>query len=83
MNERIRDFLATRRPDGPCLVLDLDIVRDNYHAFAKSLPDTRVFYAVKANPAPAILNLLAELGSCFACVSVRAIERVLAAGACP
>lgn len=83
MNERIRDFLATRRPDGPCLVLDLDIVRDNYHAFAKSLPDTRVFYAVKANPAPEILNLLAELGSCFDCASVGEIELVLAAGAGP
>ena len=27
--------------------------------FAKALPDTRVFYAVKANPAPEVLSLLA------------------------
>jgi len=31
-------------------VVDLDVVRDNYLAFAKALPDTKVFYAVKANP---------------------------------
>ena len=36
-------------------------------SFAKALPDTRVFYAVKANPAPEILDLLARLGSCFDC----------------
>ena len=52
MTERIREFLRTRQGDGPCLVVDLDVVKDNYNAFAKALPDTRVFYAVKANPAP-------------------------------
>ena len=36
------------------LVVDLNVVRDNYQTFAKALPDTRVFYAVKANPAPEV-----------------------------
>src|ERR1700731_1408702 len=87
MTERIRDFLRRRRDegldDGPCLVVDLDVVRDNYQAFAKALPDTRVFYAVKANPAPEVLRLLAGLGSCFDTASVAEIEMVLAAGATP
>ena len=56
-------------------------MRDNYQAFAKALPDTRVFYAVKANPAPEVLSLLAALGSCFDTASVAEIEMVLAAGA--
>src|SRR5688500_6058959 len=80
MTERIRDFLRNRRDDGPCLVVDLDTVRENYNAFAKALPDTRVFYAVKANPAPEVLSLLASLGSCFDTASVAEIEMVLAAG---
>jgi ornithine decarboxylase len=87
MTERIRDFLRRRHEtgldDGPCLVVDLDVVRDNYRAFAKSLPDSRVFYAVKANPAPELLSLLASLGSCFDTASVAEIEMVLAAGATP
>jgi len=83
MTERIRQFLRDRRDDGPCLVVDLDVVRDNYQAFAKALPDTRVFYAVKANPAPEVLKLLAGLGSCFDTASVAEIEMVLAAGATP
>jgi ornithine decarboxylase len=81
MTERIREFLRNRREDGPCLVVDLDVVRDNYTKFARALPNTRVFYAVKANPAPEILRLLTLLGSCFDAASVAEIEMVLAAGA--
>jgi ornithine decarboxylase len=85
MTARIREFLHNRRDaredDGPCLVVDLEVVRDNYLAFAKALPDTRVFYAVKANPAPEVLALLSRLGSCFDTASVAEIDMVLAAGA--
>jgi ornithine decarboxylase len=81
MTHRIREFLRNRVDEGPVLVVDLDVVRDNYTAFARALPDTRVFYAVKANPAPEVLSLLASLGSCFDTASVAEIEMVLAAGA--
>jgi ornithine decarboxylase len=81
MTARIREFLKHRTQDGPCLVLDLDVVRENYQSFAKALPDTKVFYAVKANPAPEILMLLVELGCCFDVASVAETEAVLAAGA--
>ena len=83
MTDRILEFLRNRREDGPCLVLDLDVVRDNYTAFSKALPDTRIFYAVKANPDAQVLSLLASLGSCFDTASVVEIEQVLAAGATP
>jgi ornithine decarboxylase len=87
MTARIREFLRQRRESGQdtdaCLVVDLDVVRDNYTAFAKALPDTRVFYAVKANPAPEVLSLLASLGSCFDIASVAEAQMVLAAGATP
>jgi len=87
MSERIHDFLRRRRDegldDGPCLIVDLDIVRENYRAFAKALPDSRIFYAVKANPAPELLASLVSLGSCFDTASVAEIEMVLAAGATP
>ncbi|MGQ4273566.1 type III PLP-dependent enzyme [Terrihabitans sp. B22-R8] len=81
MTDRIKNFLASRRHEGPVLVVDLDVVRENYTAFARSLPDTRVFYAVKANPQPEVLRLLADLGSCFDCASVAEIRQVLSAGA--
>ena len=83
MTDRIQEFLRARREDGPCMVLDLDVVRENYNSFAKALPDTRVFYAVKANPDAQVLALLARLGSCFDTASVVEIEQALAAGASP
>ncbi len=48
-----------------------------------ALPDSAIFYAVKANPAPEILRLLASLGSNFDCASVAEIEMALDAGATP
>lgn len=81
--QRIRDFLATRRPEGPCMILDLDVVRENYEGFVKALPQSRIFYAVKANPAPEILRLLVSLGSSFDTATVAEIEMVLDAGATP
>ncbi|MAU98477.1 MAG: ornithine decarboxylase [Fulvimarina sp.] len=83
VTQRIIDFLATRRPDGPCLVVDLDVVEDNFRAFRRALPDSAIFYAVKANPAPEILRLLASLGSNFDCASVAEIEMALDAGVTP
>ncbi|WP_152048019.1 ornithine/lysine decarboxylase [Aureimonas psammosilenae] len=79
--QRIIDFLATRRPAGPCLVVDLDVVEANFNAFRRALPDSLIYYAVKANPAPEILRLLASLGSSFDCASVAEIEMAMDAGA--
>jgi ornithine decarboxylase len=83
MTARIREFLKRRKDEGPCLVVDLDVVRENYLAFAKSLPDSKVFYAVKADPAPEILKLLVSLGCCFDVASVNETQAALAAGASP
>jgi ornithine decarboxylase len=79
--QRILDFIAERRPEGPCLIVDLDVVADNYKALNRAMPASRIFYAVKANPAPQILSLLAGLGSSFDTASVAEIEMALAAGA--
>ena len=81
MTDRIHEFFRSEPQGDPCLVMDLNKVRENYQAFANALPDTRVFYAIKANPAPEILSLLADLGSCFDAASVAEVEMALTAGA--
>ncbi|MEM6763201.1 MAG: type III PLP-dependent enzyme, partial [Pseudomonadota bacterium] len=81
MTDRIINFLRTAKPEGPCLVVDLDVVRQNFQRFRRAMPDSRIYYAVKANPAPEILSLLAELGSSFDCASVPEIDMALMAGA--
>ncbi|HYH19494.1 MAG TPA: type III PLP-dependent enzyme [Azospirillum sp.] len=83
MTDKIARFFEERRPQTPCLVLDLDVVERNYHDLAEALPDARIFYAVKANPAPDVLALLTRLGSAFDTASVPEIQMVLAAGCTP
>ena len=56
MSQRIHRFLAEENPPTPCLVMDLDLVRQNYEALQAALPTASIFYAMKANPAPEIWN---------------------------
>ncbi|MGH8632224.1 MAG: ornithine decarboxylase, partial [Burkholderiales bacterium] len=80
MTDRIHQFLADRRPQTPCLVIDLAVIEENYRELERRLPLARIYYAVKANPAPEIIGKLAELGSCFDIASRGEIDLCLAAG---
>ena len=80
MNRKIARFLADRQPDTPCLVVDLDIVAENYRALKSALPLADIYYAMKANPAPQILKLLVGLGASFDAASIFEVERCLENG---
>jgi ornithine decarboxylase len=67
----------------PYLAIDLDLIAKNYRDLQSQLPDARIYYAVKANPAPEILQLLVGLGSRFDTASLPEIEQCLQAGAAP
>ena len=62
MTAKIAAFLEDVQPATPCLVVDLDVVRQNYLDIRRWLPVAEVYYAVKANPAPEIVSLLTGLG---------------------
>ena len=83
MTDKIRKFLEDRRPETPCLVVDLDVVEENYRALARALPHADIFYAVKANPAKEILSLLLTMGSNFDAASIYEVEHCLDLGASP
>ncbi len=83
MNPKISAFVKDRRPQTPFLVVDLDIVENNFQALRRAIPDAGIYYAVKANPAPPILAMLARLGCNFDSASVTEVEMALAAGATP
>ena len=81
MNEKIIRFFETNQPSTPCLVVDLDVVRENYKALQAALPQADIYYAVKANPAPEILKSLLELGAHFDAASFAEIKFCFDAGA--
>src|SRR5262249_43910754 len=80
MTKRITRFLAENRPETPCLVVDLDVIAEAYDLLRWYLPLARVFYAVKANPAPQIVAMLERKGANFDVASRGEIELCLANG---
>ncbi|MEX2450735.1 MAG: type III PLP-dependent enzyme [Rhodospirillales bacterium] len=83
MTPKIERFLAEENPPTPFLVLDLDVIRENYERLKAALPLADVYYAVKANPAPEILRTLVDAGSHFDAASAYEIEECLRVGAAP
>ncbi len=83
MNQKIAGFLAREKPETPCLVVDLEMVADKFAALSRALPSAQIHYALKANPAPQILDLLNGLGASFDAASIYEIEQCLAAGVPP
>jgi ornithine decarboxylase len=83
MTPKIARFLAEQQPATPCLVLDVDRVEQNFAVLRAALPLAQIYYAVKANPARAILERLVRLGSRFDAASYEEIRACLAAGAAP
>jgi ornithine decarboxylase len=49
----------------PLFVIDHDELRSNYATFKKYLPRVQAYYAVKANPDPAIVKTLFDVGASF------------------
>ncbi|KAL7958856.1 pyridoxal-dependent decarboxylase [Trichoderma compactum] len=64
-------------------VADLGEVYRQHLRWKKNLPRIKPFYAVKCNPDPRVLQLLAALGTGFDCASKGEIEQVLGLGTSP
>jgi len=54
-----------RRNGTPLFVVDHKALRANYRMFKKHLPRVQAYYAVKANPDPAIIRTLYRMGGSF------------------
>ncbi len=76
--ERMRQFAQGK--ETPFLVVDTAIVGDQYDELTHAFPFAKVYYAVKANPAPEMIDLLAARGSNFDIASIYELDRVLSRG---
>src|ERR1700676_1574120 len=81
MSQKIARFLAKTAPETPCLVVDLQVIAEAYDMLRRYLPIASVYYAVKANPAPEIVAMLAKKGSSFDVASPAEIALCLGNGA--
>jgi ornithine decarboxylase len=79
-SQKLAAFLNQSNLPTPFLVVDVDIIAEKYRSLQASFPDAHIYYAIKANPAPAILQRLNQLSSAFDAASVPEIDLCLAAG---
>ena len=76
--DKIKDF--SKDKETPFLIIDLKKVGKKYVALRKNMPFAKVYYAVKANPANEVVQLLAKKGSNFDVASIFEIKQLLGLG---
>lgn len=63
--------------NGSFLITNLNSVLKQFNQWKQELPMVEPFYAVKCNPDPAIVRLLASLGCSFDCATMGEVDLVL------
>ncbi|KAH0581162.1 Ornithine decarboxylase [Termitomyces sp. J132] len=79
---RAARLAEARQPDAEkaFLVADLGEVYRQHQRWVAALPEVQPFYAVKCNPDPYVIRLLAALGAGFDCSSNAEISNILDVG---
>ena len=75
---RIKAFADTK--ETPFLVVDTATVARQFDELTGAFPYAKVYYAVKANPAPAILSIVRDKGANFDIASIYELDKVMALG---
>src|SRR5215213_2056600 len=71
---------ARQKYNRPFLIVDTAIVRAKARRFRAAMPRVRPHYAVKANPDPRVLKVLAQEGTGFEIASTAELDLLLALG---
>ncbi|MCQ4347675.1 type III PLP-dependent enzyme [Pseudomonas stutzeri] len=69
--------------ETPFVVIDLPTISRAYDQLGACFPFAKTYYAVKANPAVEIIDLLKDKGSSFDIASIYELDKVLAQGVGP
>jgi len=73
----------TQQPQTPFLILDSEVAANQFDRLTRAFENTKIFYAVKANPEPQIIRRLVASGSSFDVASPAEIDLCLSEGAAP
>lgn len=69
--------------ETPFVVIDRQIITDAFDQLGNCFPFAKIYYAVKANPATEIIELLRDKGSSFDIASIYELDKVMATGVGP
>ena len=79
--QKMKAFADER--ETPFVVIDTKIISDSYDQLVSNFPFAKIYYAVKANPATEITELLRDKGSNFDIASIYELDKVMATGVGP
>lgn len=65
----INDYLEDNQSEKAFYLIDLGEITKSYMNWINLLPDIKPYYAVKCNPNPVLIEVLASLGANFDCAS--------------
>jgi ornithine decarboxylase len=80
---KVLNYIALSDMPPPYLLLDRDIVREKIGTIGKNIENSRIFYAVKANPDIEVLRFLNSLGTGFEIASEGELRMLAAIGVEP
>ncbi|MBU1006359.1 MAG: type III PLP-dependent enzyme [Candidatus Omnitrophica bacterium] len=72
-----------KKHGSPLMIIRRCVLEKQYNRFRKCLPEVTPYYAIKANPHPAIIKTFIKLGACFDVASANEMKQVLRLGASP
>jgi len=79
--QKIKQLADTH--ETPFLALNLENIKEKYDELERGFDYARIFYAVKANPADEVIELLAQRGASFDIASTFELDKVLKFGVTP
>jgi len=74
---------ALKKYKTPFMLIRKKVLEKQYRRFRKCLPEVIPYFAIKANPHPAIIKSFVKLGTGFDVASAAEMKQVLQAGASP
>ena len=72
-----------KKHGSPLMLIKRSVLEKQYERFRKCLPEVTPYYAIKANPNPAIIKTFVKLGASFDVASAAEMKLVLRLGASP
>ena len=78
LQKKIEGILGTK--ETPVLVIDRRIIKQRYQEFCSEFGNAKIYFALKANPDPGIVELLHEIGCDFEISSQGELDLLLRSG---
>ncbi len=69
--------------ESPFLLMDISTVQRSFAELRENFPYAKIYYSLKANPAPEIITLVRDQGGYFDTASVYELDKVLGLGVDP